>query len=224
VFRTLCLITDRRRLVTAMRAPARDWPDLVVDQVRGAIAGGVDLVQIRERGVDDSLLVDVTRRCVEAAAGSQARILVNDRPDVAVAAGAHGVHLRRDGLPPSIVRRLVPDLIIGRSIDDAGGAQGSIGADYLIAGSVFETLSKPGQRGWLGADGLASIVGVTDIPVLAVGGIDAGTLTLIAGTGAAGAAAIGAFVPAQQVPDLVTAVQRLTKSLRIAFDSRDGGP
>ena len=95
----------------------------------------------------------------------------------------------------------------------------SAGADYVLAGSVFETASKPGLPASLGLEGLRDIVGaVGGQRVWAVGGVTVGNAGDVAETGVSGIAAIGAFVPTQQVPDLVSAVQMLTKSLRNAFD------
>jgi thiamine-phosphate diphosphorylase len=222
---TLCLITDARRLVAAIGRPPEVWPQALLEQVEGAIAGGVDLVQIRERRADAAVLADVTRGCVALTRGSRTRVVVNDRADVAIAAAAHGLHLREDSFPAGAVRRLSAGWVIGRSVHDAGGALAGGGADYLIAGSVLPTASKPGMPASLGVEGLRSVVAAAGrVPVLAVGGLTVENLTVILGTGASGLAAIGAFQPTEQVSDLRAAVQTLTKNLRFAFDSLPGLP
>lgn len=220
---TLCLITDARRLVAAVGRPPEAWVETLIEQVDGAIAGGIDLVQIRERSAAASTLTDVTRRCVALTRGSGARVVVNDRVDVALAAGAHGVHLREDSIPLAAARRLRPALLLGRSVHDPAAAAAAHDASYLVAGSVFRTDSKPGAAALLGLEGLRTLVAAAGaVPVLAVGGVTAENLAVVLGTGASGVAAIGAFLPLQQVSDLRDAVQNLTKNLRNAFDSADG--
>ena len=214
----LCLITNRQRLLAATHRSEASWPDLLLDQVRGAIAGGIDLIQIREPDLEPARLAGIVRRAVAIAEGTRARIVVNDRLDVALAA-ATGVHLREDGIAPARARAIAPGLLIGRSVHGVESVGRSTGADYLNAGSVFETVSKPGVVP-LGVNGLAAIVSAAaSCPVLAVGGVTIENLTAIRLAGAAGIAAIGAFVPAEQVSDLAAAVQILTKTLRNAFDS-----
>ena len=220
---TLCLITDARRLVAALRRPAETWVETLLEQVEGAIAGGVDLIQIRERNAGAAALAELTRRSVALSRGSMARVVVNDRADVALAASAHGVHLREDSFSITDARRLGAALVLGRSVHDAAGAVSARAASYLIAGSVFQTDSKPAAPARLGPEGLrAIVVAAAGVPVLAVGGVTVENLTVVLGAGASGVAAIGAFVPPQQVSDLRVAVQTLTKNLRNAFDSPGG--
>lgn len=210
------------RLAAALGAKSGNWPDALAEQVKGAIAGGVDLVQIRERGIETATLVDVVRRVVSLARGTRTRVIVNDRLDVALVTQADGVHLREDGLPPSLARSLAPHALIGRSVHSAIEGLASADADYVMAGSVFETASKPGLPAALGLPGLREIVAaVGGRRVVAVGGVTVDNVTEVAATGVSGIAAIGAFVPPQQVPDLASAVEMLTKSLRIAFDSSE---
>jgi thiamine-phosphate pyrophosphorylase len=219
---TLCLITDARRLLTTVGRPSEAWAETLLEQIEGAIAGGIDLIQIREPRVDASALVDLTRRSVQLTRGSRARVVVNDRVDIALAAGADGVHLREDSVSLSEARRLGPGLVLGRSVHDAPGAAAARRAAYLIAGSVFQTESKPGAPARLGLDGLRRVVAAAGrVPVLAVGGVTVENLTVVLDTGVSGAAAIGAFMPEKQVSDLRAAVQTLTKNLRNAFDSPD---
>jgi thiamine-phosphate pyrophosphorylase len=183
----VCLITDRARVGGA---------DGVVERVRWAAGAGVHLVQVRERDLDGGPLTALVRRCVEAVAGSGARVLVNDRLDVALAAGAHGVHLRADSMPARAVRtRCPPGFLIGRSVharDEAIAAAAAGGLDYLLFGTVFPTASKPG-RGATGVSALADVVAATAVPVLAVGGVTPDNVGEVAAAGAAGFAAIGMF-------------------------------
>ena len=206
----ICLITDRRRCGTA-------WEPALIERVRAAARAGVHLIQIRERDLEGGPLAVLTRRCVDAVRGTRARILVNDRLDVALAAGAHGVHLRADSMDAARVRPIVPSgFLIGRSVHtlaEAVAVAGGGGLDYLIFGSVFETSSKPGREG-AGLDRLAQVAAATTIPVLAVGGISPSSTAGVARAGAAGVAAIGMFAECA-----VEAVHDLRGQIAAAFDT-----
>jgi thiamine-phosphate pyrophosphorylase len=186
------MITDRRRL-------GPDGDNLLAGRVGAAARAGVHLVQIRERDLEGGPFLRLVARCVDAVRGTRARILVNDRVDVALAAGAHGVHLRADSAAASRVRRVVPSgFLIGRSVHsmaEALGATADGGADYLMFGTVFPTASKPGQAA-AGTTALAEVVVATPLPVLAVGGVTIATAPDVARTGAAGLAAITLFAHA----------------------------
>jgi len=126
-------------------------------------------------------------------------VLVNDRLDVALAAGAHGVHLRGDSCSAARVRPLSPrGFVIGRSIhtaDEAARVVADGGLDYLVFGPVYETISKPGRTP-AGLDALRAVAASTTIPVLAVGGVTRDRFASIGRAGAAGMAAIGLFASA----------------------------
>jgi thiamine-phosphate pyrophosphorylase len=191
---TICLVSDRRRLV-----PADSPPDVsrrcLVAQARHACSAGVDLIQVRERDLDAAELVRLVGEVLAVTRGTPTRVVVNDRLDVALACGAHGVHLRADSVPVEVARRLVPSgFLIGCSVHGVDEAMRAGGADYLIAGTVFATASKLAGQPLLGADGLRSIVSVSDVPVLAIGGITEDCIDQIAAAGAMGFAAIGLFI------------------------------
>lgn len=183
----VCLITDRARVGGA---------DGVVERVRWAARAGVHLVQVRERDLDGGPLTALVRRCVEAVRGSATRILVNDRLDVALAAGAHGVHLRADSIPAARVRTLAPPgFVVGRSVharNEAIDAAAAGALDYLLFGTVFATPSKPGRPA-AGLAALADVASAITIPVLAVGGVTPDNVGKVVSAGAAGFAAIGMF-------------------------------
>jgi thiamine-phosphate pyrophosphorylase len=220
----LCLVTDRRRLAAALGIPPDDWRPALLQQIAGAIAGGIDVIQLRERGLDDAALAALTRDCLRAAAGTPSRLVVNDRVDVALACGAHGVHLREDGIPPASARRLAgPAFLIGRSVHTPEAARASAGADYLIAGSVFETASKTGHPG-LGLEGFRAIAGSAPCPVWGIGGISRENGATLIPAGAAGVAAIGSFIPSGRQHDLASTVQDWVRHLRFVFDSLSGLP
>lgn len=195
----VCLVTDRTRLLGTPVLDAAGVASMAALAGEAARAG-VALVQVREPDLEARPLGELVRACCEAVAGTDTKVLVNDRLDVALALGAHGVHLRSASFPASEVRRLAaPPFIVGRSVHDAEEARrvaAGGGLDYLIAGTVFPTASKPGVR-LLGLEGLRAVVEAVDLPVLAIGGIAADDrATAVARTGVAGVAAIGLFAGA----------------------------
>jgi thiamine-phosphate pyrophosphorylase len=122
---------------------------------------------------------------------------VNDRLDIALACGADGVHLRGDSIPARQVRLHTPQsFLVGRSIHALEEVDSAGPVDYLIAGTVFATESKPGKSGrdLLGVDGLAAVVRAASLPVLAIGGVTMDRVPEVMRTGAAGVAAIGLFL------------------------------
>jgi thiamine-phosphate pyrophosphorylase len=182
--------------------------------MRRAVDAGIDLVQVREHDLEAANLTDLVLQILAIARGSGTRIVVNDRLDVAIAAGADGVHLRHDSVSVAEARSLAPaPFLIGRSVHDVAAANAAAGADYLIAGTVFATTSKPGAARLLGVDGLGAIVATTSAPVLAIGGVTRDRLGAIAATGAAGIAAIGLF-SATQLEDLIHEARRRFDSPR----------
>ena len=130
-------------------------------------SAGVDSFQVRDKSLGGRALVDLTMRILE----TSATVIVNDRLDVALAAGAHGVHLGASDLTVADARRLAPKLLIGatsrsrREIENAADA----GADYAGFGPIFPTSSKAGLPDPLGSSALGAALG--PLPVLAIGGI-----------------------------------------------------
>jgi thiamine-phosphate diphosphorylase len=193
---TRCLVTDRRLLCpdAATFAAARAC---LVEQARRAVAARIDLIQIRERDLEARELAALVADVVAVTRESQTRVVVNDRLDVALACRADGVHLRGDSYPVKDARRLLPPpLLVGRSVRTIEDVALAEGADYVIAGTVFPTVSKPDALPdqLLGLDGLRKIVKVSSMPVLAIGGITADRIEAVLATGADGIAAIGLFI------------------------------
>jgi len=212
----ICLVTDRRRL----SASGNDC-DRLVDLVAAAARAGIDLIQIRERDLAARPLAALARRCVAVAEGTSTKVLVNDRADVAAAAGAHGVHLRSDSITVSAVRTLVGNgALIGRSVhgsEEAGAVSDAGGVDYLIFGTLYQTASKGAEHPLAALDELSAACRVS-IPVLAIGGITIERAAEVARAGAAGIAGIGLFVPpAGTSPD--SHLQTIVADLRQAFDT-----
>ena len=207
----ICMITDGS-LGTGGSA------DLLLARVAAAARAGVHLIQVRERATDDRTLLHIVRECLEVVRGTRARVIVNDRLDVALASGAHGVHLKGRSLPPARARTIAPaGFLIGQSVHNAAEAATAGGfADYVTFGTVFETLSKPGQPA-AGCTALGDAIRATTVPVLAVGGVNVDNAADVARAGASGVAAIGLFGGASV--DIASAVDRIVR----AFDLPETG-
>ncbi len=224
---TLCLVTDRRRLVPP-GASDREACRCLVAQARYAAAAGIDLLHVRERDLEAAALASLVTAVLDAVRGTPTRVVVNDRLDVAVGCGAHGVHLRGDSIPVAAARRIAPPaFVIGRSVHTVADAQAASSADYLVAGTVFRSASKAETQPLLGLDGLAAIVRASAAPVLGIGGVTAGHVAAVATTGASGVAAIGLFVRHESAPGdpcRAAALTDLVARARRTFDSVNSHP
>jgi thiamine-phosphate pyrophosphorylase len=181
--------------------------------VEAAVGAGAPAIQLREKGRSVGELLPVARRLRERCHAAGALFFVNDRVDLALAAGADGVHLGPDDLPVEAVRRWVPSaFLVGYSTDDPDEARAAAlaGADYIGCGTVWRTTSKDDAGEAIGPEGLARVARAVDVPVVGIGGITAKRARLLAGTGAAGAAVIGAVMKAQ---DPAAAVRELLGAL-----------
>jgi thiamine-phosphate pyrophosphorylase len=197
----ICLVTDRRRADP-------------VEQARRAADAGIDIIQVRERDLEGAALAELVTAVLQVVRGTSTRVVVNDRLDVALACGAHGVHLRSDSIPAAAARAIAPvGWMIGRSVHGADEARRvAAGVDYLVAGTVFASASKPDGQPLLGIDGLRAIVGAVSVPVLAIGGVTRERVEPLARAGAGGIAGIGLFGdPGPLGP--------MTASMRMRFDS-----
>ncbi|MFI5009775.1 MAG: thiamine phosphate synthase [Solirubrobacterales bacterium] len=193
----------------------------LTDVLSAAIRGGVDVVQLREKRMDDATLTPVVRGAVELCARLQAGVLllVNDRPAVALAAGADGVHVGQDDMPVAEVRALVgEDLLIGLSthapaeIDAAMAGGGPSGGgplvDYIGVGPIHATPTKPG-RAAVGLELVRYAAEHATRPFFAIGGIDAGNVEAVLAAGATRVAVVRAIAEAPH-PELEARALRET--------------
>jgi thiamine-phosphate pyrophosphorylase len=185
----LYLIGDRRAL-----GPDPVASDRLVALVADAADAGIDLVQIREPDLAAGALVRLVARAM-AAVGDAARVLVNDRLDVALAAGADGVHLTTRSMSPAVVRAAVGSAIaIGvstHSPDEVAAAEAGA-ADFVVCGPVYDTPSKRGMGEPLGPERVRRIAAGARVPVVALGGVTRENARE-ASRGVAGVAAIRMF-------------------------------
>jgi len=192
-------------------------PPALAAVIRGAAQAGADWIQIREKDLDARPLAELVRSALAETRETGARILVNDRLDVALAAGAAGVHLGGASLPAEIVaewrraahRKL---FLIGVSCHspDAALAAERGGADYVFFGPVFATPSKAAFGPPQGIERLREVCRAVKIPVLAIGGITAENAGRCLEAGAAGIAAIRLF---QDSTEVAAAVLHLRQGL-----------
>jgi thiamine-phosphate pyrophosphorylase len=172
------------------------------------VAAGVDGFQIRAKELTDAALLDFARRVIDAVDGTT--VVVNDRVDIALAAGADGVHLGSDDLPVAEARRLAPDLLIGGTCRNrqAAVAARDAGADYAGFGPINPTASKAGLPAPLGIDALTVAADV--LPLIAIGGITPACVREVVQADAHGIAVIGAIWASR---DPVAAAVGLAESL-----------
>lgn len=197
----LLAISDRRGL-GALNLP--EWAEALPAWAEALASAGVPAVQLREKDLPDRAvyeLLRVLRRALPAA-----RLVANGRADLAIAAGADGVHLPADGIPTVVLRRHFGNaLLIGRSTHtlDEVAREAESGADYVTFGPVF---ASPGKGEPVGLDALGAAT-AHGIPVLALGGVGIAELARVAAAGAAGAAGIRLFQDAARLPEVVAAAR-----------------
>ncbi len=206
----VCYVTDRKALGAA------DSTENLVARIRAATTAGVDWVQIRERDMPTRELLALTKAAI-GVRGAEARIVVNDRLDVALAADAAGVHLGGASLPAREVVRWLREgnapvkFLIGvscHSVEEAREAEDA-GASYVFFGPVFDTPAKRSYGSPQGIARLAEICSAVRIPVIAIGGVNEENGTECVSAGAVGIAAIRMFQESRNPETLKRAVARL---------------
>ncbi len=165
--------------------------------VRAAADAAIDLVQIREKNLSAKVLYQLSTSAAAITSGSVTKLLVNDRSDIAFAAGADGVHLTAQSLGADVVRRTFGDkFLIGVSTHSLGEADTARrnGADFVVFGPVFETPSKDEYGEPVGLSNLAQVaLELAPFPVLALGGLNMDNAAACVQAGAGGIAAIRMF-------------------------------
>lgn len=186
---------------------------LQIEAIRQAAAAGCQLIQIREKDLNARALVEFTCQAIAVARPYGAKVLVNDRLDVAIAAKADGVHLRVTSLPTANVRQAVVEnglkefliAVSTHSLIEAKAAETG-GADFIVSGPVYDTPSKREFGEPMGLNRFADICQTVNIPVLALGGINMTNFHQPLDAGAAGIAAIGLFSALENLPHTIATI------------------
>lgn len=203
----LCLVTDS----------AVCPPDALTARVAAAVAGGVDLVQFRDKEQPGGpMLAQVAR--LRSVTRGRALLLVNERADVALAAGADGVQLGEAAMATALVRPIVgAAALIGRSVHSAAAAAAAAGADFLLVGTMFATRSHPGAEP--AGPGLLERIAAAGVsrPLLGIGGVTPDNAGQLMAAGAYGAAVITNILASD---DPEAAARRLKSAMLNAVGSR----
>jgi thiamine-phosphate pyrophosphorylase len=197
----LMLVTDRKRCARRTLA----------ETVAEAVAGGVNVVQLREKDLPARELLQLARQ-LRGVCGREALLLVNDRLDVVLLSGADGVHLGSGGLPVAAARQFLPPTMrVGRSVHSVNEARQAEldGADYLLAGTIFPSASHPNAAP-AGVSLLSDLSARVSLPVFAIGGIDVENVRQCWEAGVAGVAVISSVLDAD---DPRAAASRLLPAL-----------
>lgn len=218
----LCYVTDRHSFLDPPHPASHER---LLQTIRRTAQAGVDWIQLREKDLSPRACATLTREALlgvqKSSAGHArpARILVNDRLDVALAEGAGGVHLGENSLPVGEAKRLLRfpsaahtdfrDFLVGVSChsQDSAISAADSGADYIFFGPVFNTPSKAAYGPPQGLGRLADVCRSISIPVLAIGGITVENAPRCFDAGASGLAAIRLFQDALDLPALVAALR-----------------
>lgn len=196
-------------------------PDLcrplgMVETARLAVVGGVTLVQLRDKGASPAQMIDTGRALKAALAGTGVPLIVNDDVEAAIAIGADGLHVGQDDMDAQIARRLIgPDMILGLSVETEALAAAVDPAvvDYVGAGPVFATQTKPAHKPPVGMEGLARLVAATSLPAVAIGGLKTGHVEAVLKAGARGVAVVSAICGQ---PDPQAVALELSEAIRKA--------
>jgi thiamine-phosphate pyrophosphorylase len=191
-----------------------DRPDLA-DFISAVCAAGVGIVQLRDKELDDRAIVERAGVAREAAHAAGALFVLNDRPDLAVACGADGVHVGQDDVPAAEARRIVgPDALVGLSTHspDELAASAAEPVDYISAGPVEPTPTKPGRPG-TGLDYIRLAAERSPHPFFVTGGVSPATLPAIAAAGATRFVVVRALTEA---PDAAAVAQELRRVIDAA--------
>jgi thiamine-phosphate pyrophosphorylase len=196
---------------TELTTPTSDDFSSLLNLISSAVNAEIDLIQIREKQLPARVLFELASSAARITRGSQTKLLVNDRADIATAAGADGVHLTTTSLPARVVRSVFGDqFLIGVSTHshiEVNAARAG-GADFVVFGPVFQSISKPGYGNAKGVQALSEVASeVSPFPVIALGGINAVNVSSCIAAGARGVAAISMFQDTKNLAELVRSIR-----------------
>lgn len=203
----LYLVTDRHWLANRN----------LEDDVEKAILGGVTMVQLREKNIDNDSFIELAKKVKQVCNKYKVPFIINDNLEVALAVDSDGIHIGQDDLPASLVRQKIgPDKILGVSahnLDEAIAAK-KAGATYLGAGAMFSTTTKDNTTN-LSIEQLQAITKNVDIPVVAIGGINYDNCLSLKNCNLAGIAVVSAIMAATNISE---AASNLKKRAQVIYD------
>ncbi|WP_308698108.1 thiamine phosphate synthase [uncultured Thomasclavelia sp.] len=203
----LYLVTDRHWLANRN----------LEDDVEKAILGGVTMVQLREKNIDNDSFIELAKKVKQVCNKYKVPFIINDNLEVALAVDSDGIHIGQDDLPASLVRQKIgPDKILGVSahnLDEAIAAK-KAGATYLGAGAMFSTTTKDNTTN-LSIEQLQTITKNVDIPVVAIGGINYDNCLSLKNCNLAGIAVVSAIMAATNISE---AASNLKKRAQVIYD------
>ena len=176
-------------------------PDLcseigMIETARAAVAGGVTMVQLRDKHSGTAAMIETGRALMAMLAGSGALLVVNDDVDAALVIGADGLHIGQDDINPQRARAMIgPGMILGLSVETEAlaAAIDPVLVDYAGVGPVFSTPTKPDHKQPIGYEGLARLVALAPVPSVAIGGLKAAHVGDVLASGAHGLAVVSAI-------------------------------
>jgi len=185
------MLDPRILRLVAIADDAIEEQGALIERVAAAVRGGATSVQLRMKNATPREVVEVARALVSAV---RVPVIVNDRADIALAAGAAGVHVGGADLPVVAIRRFAPaTFVIGASLGGDYELENAKDADYVGIGPVFSTGSKTDAGGAIGVDGFRRLAALSKLPAVAIGGITADRAPQIIAAGACGIAVINAI-------------------------------
>lgn len=203
----LYLVTDRHWLANRN----------LEDDVEKAILGGVTMVQLREKNIDNDSFIELAKKVKQVCNKYKIPFIINDNLEVALAVDSDGIHIGQDDLPASLVRQKIgPNKILGVSahnLDEAIAAK-KAGATYLGAGAMFSTTTKDNTTN-LSIEQLQAITKNVDIPVVAIGGINYDNCLSLKNCNLAGIAVVSAIMAATNISE---AASNLKKRAQVIYD------
>ncbi|HEX8692340.1 MAG TPA: thiamine phosphate synthase [Longimicrobium sp.] len=206
-------LADRLRLIV-VTDPDCGEGRAVLEVVRAALRGGAPAIQLRGKEMAAREMAELARALLAETRAAGALLFVNDRVDVALAAGADGAHVGQDDLPAAAARAIAPPgFLLGVSAEDPELARRAErdGADYVGTGPVYPTGSKAGAGEAVGVGRIAGVAAAVGIPVVGIGGIDAANAAEVVRAGAAGVAVISAVMRAPDPEAATRALLRATE-------------
>jgi len=195
----------------------------VMEDVKAALAAGARVIQYREKNAPSRRMYETALHIKTLCRASGAVLIINDRLDIALAAGADGVHIGRKDLPGDAVRRIMPaGMLLGVSAATVEQARRAMddGADYLGAGPVFHTTTKEDADPATGTGFITELRRMTDLPIVAIGGITTGNAAQVILAGADSVCAISATVGAEDVGAAIREFGRVVSRARTAIRAK----